>query len=127
MSRPHSNDELFDGIAARRPSRQRRTTRRYSTLRQAGKVVLAFVIFGAAAIWIGERLEPRWTGGRAPAFWLEGQGPWAPDYGRCAGCGRFLVPSVDAISACRYCERSGARYRHPSLPKTLEEQEQVWK
>jgi len=97
------------------------------TVRKALRVLLIVVITGGTAVWFGERLQPHALNQNGGMFWQEGHGPWATDYGRCAGCGEVLVPRVDMISACRHCQRCNASYRHPDLPKSLEEQELIWK
>ena len=61
------------------------------------------------------------------AYWVAGKSAWAPNYSRCRTCGGALVPMVDELSACRRCERCQVSFRHQSLPKTIEEMDQVWK
>lgn len=96
-------------------------------LTNAARVLVLFGIAAGGAIWIGEKLLPPHAATDAGAFWLQGQSPWAPDYGRCRQCGSVLVPQIDELSACRHCEVCNVSYRHKSLPPTLEEQDRVWR
>jgi hypothetical protein len=104
-----------------------RTCVRTATARKIIRTLVVFVVAAGGAIWVGERLLPRQVGVDAPAFWLEGQSWWAPDYGRCTRCGGTLTPRVDELSACRHCPRCNVSFRHQSLPKTIEEMDRVWK
>lgn len=91
------------------------------------RLLVVCAVVAAVTIWFGEKYLPPQMGTELGAFWLQGQSPWAPDNGRCRQCGSVLVPRVDALSACRHCEFCNVSYRHQSLPKTLQEQERVWK
>lgn len=55
-----------------------------------------------------------------PLFWESGDNFLFPR--RCKEHGAELVPDVDELSAYRGCPVCGLRYRHPSWPKTLDEQ-----
>lgn len=88
---------------------------------------ILYAVLGGAAILYGETQLEQSTVQPNGVFWLEGRGWWAPDYGQCCFCGSDLIPRVDEASACRHCEHCILDFRHKSLPKTLEEQERVWK
>jgi hypothetical protein len=103
------------------------TSRPRTSWRKFARFSVLYAALAGAAVLYGESQQGFSLSRPKGAFWLEGRSWWAPDYGRCSFCGDDLIPTVDAISACRHCQRCGTDYRHKSFPATIEEQERVWK
>ncbi|MBL8850096.1 MAG: hypothetical protein JNG89_10445 [Planctomycetaceae bacterium] len=104
-----------------------RISRSRTSWRKFAKFSVLYAALAGAAVLYGESQREDTNGKSKGVFWLEGRSWWAPDYGKCSMCGEDLRPMVDAISACRRCDRCQIDFRHKSLPATIEEQERVWK
>ena len=103
------------------------TSRQRTSWRKFARFSVLYAALAGAAVLYGEPQAGFSLSISKGSFWLEGRSWWAPDYGQCNCCGSELVPSLDAISASRRCEKCGIDFRHKSLPATIEEQEQVWR
>lgn len=95
-----------------------------STIRKIATTLAIYIPLAGAAVLYGEtQLTPQ---ARQGFYWSEDRGWCATDFRECCRCGDTLVDNVDGISAYRHCQRCELRYRHPTLPATLEEQYRVW-
>ncbi|MBL8851568.1 MAG: hypothetical protein JNG89_17930 [Planctomycetaceae bacterium] len=88
---------------------------------------ILYAVLAGGVIWTCEHYLGKTSEIHAPMFWLSGHSPWAPDESLCPWCGGTLVARVDSFSACRHCEHCQVSFRHRSLPKTIEDQESVWR